>query len=160
MKIKIASGKYGIKYALMDDEDYKKLEAWSFYVWTTSRHTGFYLMGYKPGNPKPLRVHRIILDAKEGQIVDHINGDPLDNRRANLRLTDASGNNKNAAKRRNALTSKYKGVHKDTASGKYKAQIQHNKKKISIGTYSTEEEAANAYNIKALQLFGAYRRSS
>jgi hypothetical protein len=111
-------------------------------------------MGYAPGFWRSaLRMHRLILGASPGEIVDHINGDPLDNRRENLRITTSLVNNQNAKKRRDGLTSKHKGVHFCKVSKRWKAQIQIDKKKISLGSYRSEIEAATVYN-RAIDFYG------
>lgn len=152
MKLHINSNKYGKVEAEIDDEDFNTvLKGWSFYVWKTPRHNGFYLMGYSPDNRvTPKRVHRIIMKAKEGEIVDHINRNPLDNRKENLRITDYFGNNENSSKRRTAKTSIHKGVDR-LSNGKWRAQIQIKGKKINLGTFLTESLASLAYN-KALEI--------
>lgn len=156
MIVTIVSRKHGTHNFLIDDEDYCTLGGWSYYLWTSPRHTGFYVMCYSPcDRRRPKRLHRVLMKANPGTLVDHINGDPLDNRRCNLRVTDSSGNNRNARKRRNALTSKYKGVHR-RPNGKFNAQIQVDGKKLSLGTFDTQEGAAKAYNLAASLYFKDY----
>lgn len=94
-------------------------------------------------------IHRIILGAKKGEIVDHANMNTYDNRRFNLRITNKSGNELNKKKRAGPHGSKYKGVvFKKEASRRLKwcAKITINKKNYHIGHYETEVEAAIAYN--------------
>ena len=149
----ILSPKYGLVNALFDHEDWFEYREWSKYVWGSKRHTGLYVMAYPPGDrKKALRIHRMIMKAKPGEIVDHINGNPLDNRKENLRITTSLVNNQNARKRKDGVTSKHKGVSWCKSSKKWKAQIQINKKKKSLGSYKTEIEAAIAYN-KALDFY-------
>lgn len=146
MILAITSPKYGTHSVLLDDEDYIRLKNYCFYLWGTPRHTGLYVNCYSPDNKKvPKRLHRIIMSAALGEIVDHINGNPLDNRRCNLRIVSSTINNQNAKKRRDGVTSSYKGVHL-AEMGKWKAQIQIKGKKKSLGTFRTEKEAAEAYN--------------
>lgn len=146
------SPKYGLVEILIDDEDAHIIEA-GCYIWSEPRRTALYV--YLGRNRKQFKLHRLIMNAKPGEVIDHVNGNTLDNRKCNLRITTQSGNNKNAKKRRNAITSKYKGVHKNSY-GKWKAQIQKDKKKYSLGTHNTELEAAQAYNKAAIKMFGEY----
>lgn len=69
------------------DEDIIMSEKWHYSVTSTKKT---YIR-----NSKNILLHRILLNAQEGDVVDHINGDTLDNRRENLRITTTSGNNKN-----------------------------------------------------------------
>lgn len=66
------------------------------------------------GKYKTLLLHRFIMNAQDGMIVDHINGNKLDNRKANLRITTQSENLLNRHKRKKNPTSKYWGVYKHT----------------------------------------------
>ena len=109
---------------------------------------------------KSYKAHRVVFMMHHGwcpAILDHINGDRYDNRIQNLRMSDYNANNMNARGNRNT-TSKYKGVNKDIRNQKkpWKAQIQFNKKKYTLGHYAREDEAARAYDDKAKALFGEF----
>lgn len=145
MTVIINSPKLGLVKFLIDKDDFIKLKNYVFYAWTTKRHHGIYINCYSPEDKRnPKRLYRVIMGNPKGMIVDHINRNPLDNRKQNLRITTSLINNQNARKRKDGTTSKYKGVHK--VNNKWIAQIQVNKKKINLGTYNFEQDAAIAYN--------------
>lgn len=87
--------------------------------------------------------------------VDHVDGDGLNNRWANLRLASISQNNANARRRRDN-TSGFKGVSRRGAS--YEARIQHEGRRLNLGRYDTAEEAHAAYAKAAQRLFGKFGR--
>lgn len=88
--------------------------------------------------------------------VDHINGDGLDNRRANLRTATQQQNGANTRSRRG--TSSLKGVSWNTKVGAWQAQIMVGYKHHVLGAYESEEDAARAYDIAAAAAFGEYAR--
>jgi len=100
-------------------------------------------------------LHRIILKAKDGQFVDHINCNSLDNRKENLRFCDISENARNRGKQTNNKSG-YKGVYKSMSirqkTPTWRSQIQFNNKLINIGCFKTKEEAYNAYCLKSKEL--------
>jgi hypothetical protein len=104
-------------------------------------------------------LHRLILDAKKGEYVDHINGDLLDNRKSNLRLCSNSQNIRNQNKHKDN-TSGYKGVsyNKRLKTNPWSAQIKYNRHSYHLGYYPTKELAAIAYNNKAIELFKEFAR--
>lgn len=154
MILQVQSPKYGLVEFQLDELDWLELQQCSFYAWGSKRHHGLYLLAYYPDDFKTAhRVHRLIMKAKPGQLVDHIDRDTTNNLRENLRITTHSVNNQNARKRKDGVTSKYKGVSWDTRINKWKVQIQVNKKKISLGQFDSETYAATAYN-HALDNFG------
>ena len=87
--------------------------------------------------------------------VDHINGNPLDNRKSNLRICTNAENQRNRGVNKNN-TSGYKGVCWAKQNKKWKARIKHNGKLIHLGYYKDKEEAARAYDKKAKELHGEY----
>lgn len=135
-----------IEFAKIDDEDYPKV----FKLHWTS---GKYPIGYSPETGL-IRLHRLILYCPNGYQVDHINGDKLDNRKCNLRLATKSQNMTNQPKNRGG--NRFKGVSRVSNSKKWKAQITKDNKYFHIGNFTTEEEAAIAYNKFALSLHGEF----
>jgi hypothetical protein len=95
-------------------------------------------------------MHRLLLNAPEDMHVDHINRNGLDNRRENLRLVERKHNSMNVNKRL-ASSSKYVGVMLDKKTGKYKAycRLASGGRQKHLGYFSTELEAARAYNTFA-----------
>lgn len=101
-------------------------------------------------------LHRDIMGNPEGMVVDHINGNTLDNRRYNLRVCSVTENVRNSAPQ--AGTSRFKGVHWDKEKNKWYAGIKFERKQVFLGRFSSEEEAALAYDNAAKSFFGAYAR--
>jgi len=98
-------------------------------------------------------MHREVIDIPEHMLCDHINGNGLDNRAANLRPATVSQNLCNRRKTKANTRSKYKGLEWDKTQRKWKARIQHNGRKIYLGSFSNEIDAAKAYDEKARKLF-------
>lgn len=103
-------------------------------------------------------LHRFIMNPKGDMVVDHINGDGLDNRRENLRIASHSQNQWNRRNARNNKTG-YKGVSIDKRSGKFRAGISVGGKHIHLGLFSTAEEAAQAYAEASRKYHGEYGRT-
>lgn len=97
-------------------------------------------------------VHRIIIDALPGQIVDHRNNDRSDNRLENLRIVDKFQNARNSKKRQGTKCF-YKGVTKNR-NHSFQARIKIGDKYKNLGFYKTEKEAGDAYNKAAKHFFG------
>lgn len=100
-------------------------------------------------------MHRLILNATGEQRVDHINGNPFDNRRANLRFATQQENIHNATGRK-VSTSRHKGVSWFSRVGIWQAQITSDGKHRHLGYFKSETAAAAAYNKAALEAFGEY----
>jgi hypothetical protein len=107
------------------------------------------------GRKGPVLLHRRILqvDGLKGTIVDHINGDTLDNRMENLRLASHHENSWNS-KITSRNTSGFKGVTFSKEKKRFKAEITVNRKTTFIGYFFTAEEAARAYDRRALEIRG------
>lgn len=128
------------KYTLVDDEDYERLSKWSWYL----KDDGYVV---RSTSKTVIRIHREIMGVTDPSlIVDHRNHNVLDNQKENLRVTNRSGNMMNAGKRGK---NKYKGVRYIPKNNCYQARISVNKRSITIGHFTNEDAAANAYNFYA-----------
>lgn len=136
--------------AVVDDRDYVFLSQFTWYF------DGKYARRVEAGKTK--MMHREILDTPLGFDTDHINGNKLDNRRENLRIATRKQNLANKLKF--GGSSKYKGVSLFKRTGKWTAQICPDGEKIHLGYFSSEEEAARAYDKKAMELFGIFARTN
>lgn len=104
------------------------------------------------------RLHRMLLRPPADMVVDHINGDRLDNRRANLRVCTQTENLANGKPHRDGK-SKYRGVCFRKREGTWRAQISLGGQKSKyLGQYPTEEEAAMAYDHAARERYGDFAR--
>lgn len=109
------------------------------------------------GIKRTLALHREILKPPPGLQVDHINGNGLDNRRANLRIATPAQNARNARMRRNN-TSGFKGVRLHKPSGKWVAEIKVNNTTKSLGAYEAAAEAHAAYARASAELHQEFGR--
>ena len=145
------------KVALVDDEDYESIAR---HKWYYRIHKGCRI-GYAcrtDWSAKPrrmLRMHREIVNAPAGSIVDHLNGNGLDNRRCNLRIC-TNGANIQRGRSRNATG--FRGVVRQTGRPggryvRYQASIG-SIRRINCGSYPTPAQAALAYDEAVLWIYG------
>ena len=139
--------------ALIDDEDFARI---SKHKWCASRtrYNTFQAVRGKLG--KTILMHRQIMKAPIGLVVDHINHNQLDNRRVNLRLATISQNCMNQRPQKKLLSSCFKGVYRHKIYKTWTAYITKDGKRIYIGAFGSEIEAAKAYDKAAKELFGEF----
>jgi hypothetical protein len=138
-------GKYGLgKVALVDDEDFDKVNMYRWRVVKSGENLYAYTLSY--GNQ--IAMHRLIMEPSEGMIVDHINRNGLDNTRNNLRICAHSENMRNRRKRKNS-ESQFIGVSRNRKG--WGAEFKYKKKRYWVGTFDTQEEAARARDAKVLE---------
>lgn len=145
------------KISLLDDEDYNLIsdklwfikENGNCYYATTDDRT--MLNGVRGG--KTISMHSIIMRCPKDFVVDHINGNGLDNRKKNLRIITAKENSARILRRRGKIKN-YRGVKYDLDRNKWHASINNSGKVMFIGRYNTEVEAALAYDRQSLIMNG------
>lgn len=151
--LKIYSKTWGEKEVLIDEEDLPKLKDLNLLLWTSNRCNTFYVRVLRKS--KEIKLHRLILGITNPKvIIDHINGNGLDNRKCNLRIATFSGNSANSRMYSSNKTG-YRGVYLRD-SGRYRACIRVNNKLIHLGSFDTKEEAAKAYNVVAKKYHGEF----
>lgn len=139
-------------YAIVDDEDYERVDK---YIWYYSRKDNN-VCSYLEGNKK-VSLSRFVMDrdVPKGNFIIRKNAEYLDYRKNNLDIVE-DVNKYYYTGARNNSKSKYKGVYWCKTSKKWRARIQKDKKQIDLGRYEKEEDAAIAYNKAAKEIFGYY----
>lgn len=143
---------------IVDDEDYERINSRKWELNPEGRGYALRKGNKKRGEPRSVQMHREVLNAPPGTVVDHINGNGLDNRKCNLRIADTQKNSFNKRKAVGNYTSKYKGVFKRSGCDTWTARIKFNDRHIELGgSYKSEEYAAAIYNFAARVMFGEFR---
>jgi len=147
------------KLAIIDSADAELVNAHRWIAVRTSKSGTWYARTRING--KPVYMHRLILfgDSPSPFKVDHINGNGLDNRRSNLRPVTVTQNARNSVGRKKARKSKFKGVSfRNHPEKPYRATIEVDGTQLHLGYFSSEEDAARAYDDAAKKQFGRYAR--
>lgn len=138
---------------IFDADDYELFS--NRFCFVTTLENGCNYAMFRASNGKIEQVSRLILNLSDKLFVDHINGDHLDNRKCNLRISTVKENSRNA-RIRNDNTSGFKGVSFFRRRGKYRAYINIDQKQKHLGYFNNPEEAARAYDKAARFFFGEY----
>jgi len=112
---------------------------------------------WKGSKELKLYMHQLIMGTPIDKVIDHKNGDGLDNRVENLRICSYQQNSLNS-RCRSGCTSKYRGVSWYKFYNKWTVYISINRKHTSIGNFENEVDAALAYNEKAIKYHGEFAR--
>jgi len=145
-------------WTIVDPMDYYALK--DFKWWVRGNGTNLYAArnSLTPGlRNRTVYLHRQIMDPPRGLVVDHKNCNSLDNRRANLRHATRSQNMQNRRKRKNT-SSRYIGVHFDKNRNRWAVHIRHNGKKLWLGRFVSESDAARAYDTAARKYHKEFAR--
>ena len=139
-------------FAIIDKQDLDLVSNFSWSLHMNEGHARRYAQSVNKHSKATVRLHQLIASPSSGEVVDHINGDGLDNRRANLRLCSTTQNIHNSGSRTGL--SQYKGVSKDQKG--WTARIFSQGERYDLGTFADEVDAAIAYDLAAMKLFGEF----
>lgn len=155
IKIKLKHGEL-----ILDKDVYTALNILNFKYHTKDKGNAYIMamlrMGYNNFNRTVLEMplHRFLMGNPKGYDIDHINRNPLDNRKGNLRIATKQLNSMNTGRRKG--TSIYKGVSWRRAIKKWGCYLTHNGKQIFLGEFNCPHDAAIMYNEKSFALCGEF----
>lgn len=150
----IINYKYGIGYTnkgepfYFDKEDYDLIKKYTWYIGKNG-----YVSSTTEKHSRITYLHRLVMNAPYGKYIDHINHNPLDNRKENLRIVTNGQNLMNASIRKNN-TSGIRGVNKQ--NNKWRARIQIDGNCIELGNFYNKEDAIKARKDAEEKYFGEY----
>lgn len=143
-------------FFLVDEEDFERVSGFN---WRISKD-GYVIHGRNNDS-----VHRMLMGCErhDGKLVDHRDGDPLNNQRYNLRVTDARGNATNVTSSSKQKAGGYKGVHWNKRAKKWQASIcagevkaNGKRRQLYLGVFEDPIAAARAYDAEAIKHFGEF----
>ncbi len=139
------------KFAIVDPDDFDRLTKYKWYA-LKAPHTFYAIHDFTSGEnrtKKGVQMHNFLIKAPPGCFLDHINHNGLDNRKANLRPATHTQNIWHRRKSKTPSRSRYKGVAWSKTHKKWRARIQVNGKRIFLGGFHDEIQAARAYDKAA-----------
>ncbi len=135
----------------IDDEDLERVTQYKWHLYRNPKARTVYAITRTNG--VDLRMHRLILGARKGEGIDHVNHDGLDNRRENLRMATTQQNTMNKRSFKNPGN---KGAYYDKKRRQYRAQLMYNRQRHNGPRRPTRAEAAQDYNRLAERYFGEF----
>jgi hypothetical protein len=160
--VSLPDGRLGIVLAkgllcIIDANDYPRVAEYHWCPVKSQRDKTYYCSGYLIGTTSTLGrkpIHRLITDAPDDKLVDHRDGEGLHNWQSNLRVCLKAQNNANRRISKNNSVG-YKGVRRKK-DGSFLAEITHAKRTVRLGSFSTAEDAARAWDAAAVSLWGEF----
>jgi hypothetical protein len=143
-------------FTIVDDEDFEYLNQWKWFANLQGKK--FYArraITVSKGKQKTIFMHRFIMKPEKGMVIDHLDGNPLNNQKSNLRICTHADNMRNSKIPINN-TSGFKGVSFFKKNNTYMSSIRFNDKKIYLGLFIDPIDAAKAYNAAALKYHGEF----
>lgn len=142
----------------IDADVYERLVAEGLSKWSAQKVGKRYYVSRTVNRKGKLYLHRWIMDAPRGLVIDHIDNDPLNNTRENLRICYHRDNARNKPGKANRLLAgfNFKGVGKFKNGASWSAQIQIGGEHVCLGRFEHAADAAKMYDFAATILFGEF----
>lgn len=142
------------KFAMVDDEDYEWINQWSWYC--DKEYAARWISG---GNGRASFMYGDILKTPDGLFTDHIDHNGLNNQKYNLRVVTNAQNQMNRKSNKHT-SSIFKGVYWHKKDKRWQAGIGLDGKRIYLGNYKSEVDAAKTYDLAAIELFGEFAHTN
>lgn len=152
IQFELRSRKYPGILVTIDEADFELVSRYKWSPHGAKRGTP-YAHSHDSISGKRIFLHTLLMNTPKGMVVDHIDGNPLNNSRANLRLCTQAENSRNTRKSKNNRTG-IKGVCIDPQSGTYMVRCG----RETIGRFRSLRDATSAYNIAASRKFGEFAK--
>lgn len=141
------------QFAKVDDEDFELFGKTKWYASVNGRHM---YAARKNGGESAVYLHRAIMNAPSGMVVDHINHDTFDCRKKNLRICAVGQNNMNRRGASSHSKSGVRGVYWHKRAGKWTAMLRLNGKGRYLGLFVSKKAAAMAFSSATREYFGEF----
>ena len=136
---------------LFDIEDLEVVQNHKWYLGLNPQNQLYYVHGWSRGQNTHIKLHRLITNCPKGFIVDHINRNPLDNRKCYLRICTTRENKQNQITQKNNKSSGHQNVYWDDIQKKWRVGLRINRKLTYFGRYTNLEDAVNkAKEVRAI----------
>ena len=140
------------EYAIVDDSDFELVSKSRWYLQAVGKHKSARADFKENGIRRKISMSRFLMNCPKGMVVDHINGDSLDNRRKNLRICTPKENCRNIHLTKRG---KMKNIYQ-IPSGKFRVLFQVDGKRHHFGMFETVEEAMKVHKKVRKQFFGEF----
>ena len=128
---------------LFDIEDLALIQNYKWHIRYNSNRKTNYVVGWDKENNNHIKIHRLITNCEKKFVVDHINRNPLDNRKCNLRICTTKENKQNQVTQKNNKSSGHQNVYWDNIQKKWRVGLRINRKLTYFGRYTNLEDAIN-----------------
>lgn len=148
-------------YCLIDEGDLERVSAYNWFVIVSRNHVYASTNMWANGKRRTVKLHRWLMGCtwEDTKLVDHIDGDTLNNTKSNLRIVSKQQNNTNSKVRKDSRSG-FKGVFVTRREDRWEARIRINGRQVYLGTFDSPQLAALCYDENATHLWGEHAKTN